>query len=291
MAGITPDETAFVNSVDKRTRSAILLPMVHDVDGARFAWREAGDGPLVVLLHGLGGSRTSWEPQLTGLGVRWRVAAWDMPGYGAAAPLEAERVTFRRLADAAADWIAALGESAAHVVGISVGGMVAQYMAAFHPARVRSLTLLATSPRFGMDGTRPDEWRAARLSSLDQGLEPVDFAERVLRSLAGPHISDDAFEGQRAAMARVTGAALRRSIDCLVTHDTTQLLAGIHQPALVAVGALDGETPPAYSEYLATHLPNAHLRVVEGAGHLLNVEAPEHVNALIAEHLTALETA
>ena len=104
-------------------------------------------------------------------------------------------------------------------------------------------------------------------------------------------ITAPAFGPWAMAALRVTGAALRRSIDCLVTHDTTQLLAGIHQPALVAVGALDGETPPAYSEYLATHLPNAHLRVVEGAGHLLNVEAPEHVNALIAEHLTALETA
>ena len=264
--------------------------MVHDVDGARFAWREAGDGPLVVLLHGLGGSRLSWEPQLAGLGDRWRVAAWDMPGYGAAAPLDVDRVTFRALADAAADWIAELGESAAHVVGISMGGMVAQYLAAWHPDSVRSLTLLATSPRFGMDGTRPDEWRTARLAPLDAGQEPADFAERVLRALAGPHITDAAIEGQRAAMARVAGVALGRSIECLVSHDTTRLLADIRQPSLVAVGALDRETPPEYSEYIAHHLPNAQLRVVDDAGHLLNVEAPERVNELITAHLTSVET-
>lgn len=264
--------------------------MTHDVDGARFAWREAGDGPLVVLLHGLGGSRISWEPQLAGLSDRWRVAAWDMPGYGRSAPLTTEPVTFRALADAAADWIDAVGEHAAHVVGISMGGMVAQYLAAWHPDRVRSLTLLATSPKFGMDGTQPDEWRAARLAALDEGLEPVDFAERVLRSLAGPNITDAAFEQQRAAMARVAGAALRRSIDCLVTHDTTHLLGGIHHPTLVAVGALDLETPLAYSEHLARHLPDARLQVVADAGHLLNVEAPDRVNELIAAHLTSLET-
>lgn len=264
--------------------------MVHDVDGARFAWREAGDGSLVVLLHGLGGSRLSWEPQLAGLSDGWRVAAWDMPGYGNSAPIDADRVTFRALAQAAADWIEALGEAAAHVVGISMGGMVAQYLAAWHPDRVRSLTLLATSPRFGMDGTQPDEWRAARLAPLDAGQEPIDFAERVLRSLAGPHLSDEAFEDQRAAMARVTGVALRRSIECLVTHDTTELLADIRQPTLVLVGALDRETPPAYSEHLADHLPNALLRVIDEAGHLLNVEAPERANELIIEHLTSVET-
>jgi len=264
--------------------------MLHDVDGAGFAWRETGDGPLVVLLHGLGGSRLSWEPQLHGLGHRWRVAAWDMPGYGGSAALDIEHVTFGALADAAADWITGLGTSAAHVVGISMGGMVAQYLAAWHPASVRSLTLLATSPRFGIDGTQPDEWRAARLAALDAGQEPVEFAERVLRSLAGPHITDDAFEGQRAAMARVTGAALRRSIDCLVSHDTTELLADIRQPTLVAVGALDRETPPTYSQHLASHLPNAHLSVVDGAGHLLNVEAPDRVNQLLIDHLTSVET-
>ena len=76
-----------------------------------------------------------------------------------------------------------------------------------------------------------------------------------------------AFEDQRAAMARVTGVALRRSIECLVTHDTTELLADIRQPTLVLVGALDRETPPAYSKHLADHLPNALLRVIDEAGH------------------------
>lgn len=265
--------------------------MIHDVNGERFAWREDGDGPLVVLFHGLGGTRISWDPQLAGLAHRWRVAAWDMPGYGNSAALADEPVTFRALADAAADWIHELGDPAAHVVGISMGGMIAQYLAAWHPERVRSLTLLATSAKFGMDGTQPAEWRAARLAALDDGLEPADFAERVLRSLAAPHIANEVFEAQRAAMARITGAALRRSIDCLVTHDTTHLLGGIHHPTLVAIGALDQETPLAYAEHLARYLPDARLQVVADSGHLLNAEAPDRVNELIAAHLTSLETA
>ena len=260
-----------------------------DVDGARFAWRERGDGQLVVLLHGLGGSCISWEPQLAGLGERRRVAAWDLPGYGASAPLPDQPCTFRALAAAAADWIVELGAEQAHVIGISMGGMIAQYLAAWHPERVRSLTLLSTSPCFGMDGSTPATWLAARLAPLDEGLEPSEFAERVLRGIGGAQITPEAFEGQRAAMARITATALRRSIECLVSHDSRRLLPSISHWALVLVGEFDSETPPEYSHYLAEHMPRARLVIVPHAGHLLNVEAPEQVNRLIADHLTFVE--
>ncbi|MBI4934055.1 MAG: alpha/beta hydrolase [Actinobacteria bacterium] len=262
-----------------------------DVDCDTFAWRESGTGELVVLLHGLGGSRISWEPQLATLGRSRRVVAWDLPGYGAAAPLPDQPLTFRALADAAADLIRALGAERAHVVGISMGGMIGQYLAAWSPHRVRSLTLLSSSPAFGLDGTRPDEWRAARLAPLDQGLEPADFADRVLGAISGPQISSAAMAGQKAAMARVTGAALRRSIDCLVTHDSRPLLPAIQAATLVMVGERDGETPVQYSQYLVDHLPHAQLVVVPGAGHLLNVESPDVVNEHIERHLAAVEAA
>ena len=74
-----------------------VAPGATDVDGP-LAWREYGRGDPVVFLHGLGGSRTSWEPQLSGLGDAFRCIAWDMPGYGASAPVEP--LTFTAIADA-----------------------------------------------------------------------------------------------------------------------------------------------------------------------------------------------
>jgi len=260
-----------------------------DLEVGGYAWRECGEGETVVLLHGLGGSRIAWDAQIASLSAHWRVAAWDMPGYGAAAPLPDEPLTFPALADTAAGWIRTLGAGCVHVVGISMGGMVAQYLAAWHPERVRSLALLSSSPKFGMDGTTAKSWRAGRLAPLDAGWEPVEFAERVLRGIGGPNITSAAYESQRAAMARVTGRALRRSIDCLVTHDATALLPTITAPTLVMVGELDKETPLLYSQYLVDHLPNARLEVVPGVGHLLNAEAPDQVNRLLAEHFTAVE--
>ena len=261
-----------------------------DVQCGGFAWRECGDGELVVLLHGLGGSRISWDPQLEALGRSRRAVAWDLPGYGDAEPLAVQPVTFRGLADAAAQLIDHLAGAPAHVVGISMGGMIAQYLAAWHPAVVRSLTLLSSSPAFGLDGTHPDTWQAARLAPLDQGLQPADFADRVLRSIAGPHIGPAALDAQRAAMARITAAALRSSIECIVTHDTRPLLATIATPTLVIVGSLDQETPVAYSRHLAERIPGATLAVIPDAGHLLNAEAPDAVNELIIAHLDRVES-
>jgi 3-oxoadipate enol-lactonase len=259
--------------------------MVTDVDGAHFAWREAGRGPVMLLLHGLGGSRLSWEPQLDGLSDRFRVVAWDLPGYGASPPLASDRpVTFAALADAVVAFADELGVGQFHLVGISFGGMIAQYAAARHPDRVETLALLSTSTRFGLDGTTPVAWRAARLAPLDAGLEPADVALDVLRAISGPHITDAALEGQRAAMARVSGAALRRSIDCLVTHDSTAELQRITAPTMCVVGALDAETPPSYANDLAAHIAGATVHVVADTGHLLNVEAPDIVNDLLASH-------
>jgi 3-oxoadipate enol-lactonase len=260
-----------------------------DVDGRRFAWRESGDGSVLVLLHGLGGSRLSWEPQLHGLAHAHRVVAWDLPGYGASAPLDGA-VTFTTLADAVIDFLDAIGAETAHLAGISFGGMIAQYVAARYPSRVLSLTLLSTSPAFGLDGTTPDEWRAARLAPLDAGQEPEDFADDVLGSIAGPHISPEAMAGQRAAMARVSGGALRTSIDCLVTHDSRDMLPAIVAPTLCVVGELDEETPVSYAFALADLIPHARLVVIPQAGHLLNAEAPDDVNALLDEQMERFAT-
>lgn len=265
----------------------------------RWAWREQGpadgltDAETIVLLHGLGGSRIAWEPQLAGLSAARRVIAWDLPGYGDAPELLAAtgsaELTFPALADAVAEFVADVVPPSSgrrvHLAGISFGGMIAQYAAAAHPEQLLSLTLLATSPKFGLDGTEPDAWRAARLAPLEAGREPVDFADAVLANLAGPTITAEAFDAQRAAMARISGVALRRSIDCLVTHDSRSLLGSISAPTLCLVGALDTETPPAYACAIADGVPGARVEVVPGAGHLLNVEAPDVVNALIGDHL------
>ena len=153
----------------------------------------------------------------------------------------------------------------------------------------RSVSLMATSPKFGLDGTQPAEWRAARLAPLDEGQEPRDFAPRVMRAIAGPHISPEALQEQILAANRVPASGLRVSIDILITHDSRPLLGSITAPTVVLVGELDGETPVAYAQALCDGIPGAVLHTIPGAGHLLNVEAPVDVDRIVLEHVRSVE--
>ncbi len=259
-----------------------------DVDADPIAWREAGDGRPVLLLHGLGMTRTGWDAQLRALAGRgWRGVAWDMPGYGASRPAPGA-LGFPFLADAAAGLIAGLGGDA-HVVGLSMGGQIALHLALRHPGHVRSLGLLDTSPAFGLDGTDPEEWRRLRLDPLDRGVTPAQMAERVLASVMAPDVSADALATGVASMARIVPAALRAAVECLPSHDVRARLGEIACPTLVVVGQRDEETPLAYSEELAHGIPGARLAVVPDAGHIVNLEAPDVVNGLLLDHLARAE--
>ena len=263
-----------------------------DVDAVPTAWRESGgtngaDG-VALFLHGLGGSRIAWEPQLRALAELRRVVAWDCPGYGASQPVESP--SFGAYANAVVSLIDRLSPDApVDLVGMSFGGMIAQVAAAQLGDRVRTLTLLCTSPKFGLDGTDPDEWRQARLSALESGGSPAEAAPAIIGSLIAP--GHEFVIGEAvAAMQRVPTAGLMDAMRTIVHHDTRAILPTLTVPVLVLVGSLDEETPPAYGQAivdLATNSPRAHLVVIEGAGHVLNLEAPTAVNEAIAHHWTS----
>jgi len=254
-----------------------------DVDAQPVAWREEGTGSNVALfLHGLGGSRIAWEPQLRSLSTQRRAIAWDCPGYGASQPIA--EPTFSAYADAAGALIDELSPDApVDLVGMSFGGMIAQVTAFRFPERIRSLTLLCTSPKFGLDGTDPDQWRNARLSALETSGSPAAAAPAIIGSLIAPgneHVIPEAV----AAMQRVPVAGLMDTLRTIVHHDTRTILPSIQTPMLVLVGSLDEETPPAYGQAIVDLAPNARLEVIPGAGHVLNLEAPTAVNEAIAHH-------
>jgi 3-oxoadipate enol-lactonase len=270
---------------DRHPRTLPRVPIDHDEHPV--AWREDGphDGDLVALLHGLGGSRTAWEPQLASLATAgWRAAAWDMPGYGVSDPPASW--TFEALADAAATWISRLG-GRAHVVGLSLGGMIALHVALRHPHVVRSLVVCSSSPAFGFDGTTDAAaWVADRLAALRGAGSPAAVAPALLRSIMAPDATG--IDAAVAAMARIDGEALAGAIGCLPTHDVVGRLGDITVPTLVVVGELDEETPRSYSEHLATHIQRARFEVVAGAGHICNLERPEAFDSLLLAFLADL---
>ncbi len=252
--------------------------------GVPFALRAGRSGTPVVLLHGLGGNAESWRPQLDALARDHRVLAWEMPGYGRSPALP--EMTFAAVGDALAALLDAEGCDAAHLVGHSLGAMVAQEFALARPARVRSLALLAGSGRFGPPG---GSWQrrfvAARLAPLEAGQSMADIADAALpRLFAGP--VDDAHRAlARAALAAVPEATYRAALGMLATFDALGRLPALHLPALVVGGAHDPMAPYESLRRLCDALPGARLEIVPAAGHWLGLECPEILNALLRDFL------
>jgi 3-oxoadipate enol-lactonase len=260
---------------------SVMVPT--DVLGGPIAYREAGAGPPVLFLHGLGGTRLAWEPQLEGLADAHRCIAWDLPGYGDSHPLD--RLTFGAIVDAVVALLDRLALERVDVVGLSFGGHHALHVALMAPDRVRRLVLADTSAAFGIDGTDATEWKRQRLDPLDAGLTPANMAPAVIDAITAPGFGGRERERTVEAFARISATGLRAAVDCLPTHDVRDRLGEICAPTLVIVGELDTETPVAYAELLAAGIAGAELRCIRGVGHLTPAEAPAEFNALVREFL------
>jgi pimeloyl-ACP methyl ester carboxylesterase len=248
------------------------------VDGTPIAFELTGRGDPLVLVAGTGYPGATWPPGLIErLAAHHRVLTYDHRGTGMT-PLGQERLSTRLLGSDAVGLLDALGLPAAHVVGHSMGGRVAQWMALDHPERVRSLVLAATGP-----GQFQDDHPVPRGIPLHTALALIEEGyEGYMRR----HIRSTFFTPEFAARepARVewlidafwdhrpTLEAYLRHIVARQEHQTAELLDEITTPALVLIGDRDihlGGTGVHWeqSAYLAGHLPAAESRVMEGAAH------------------------
>jgi 3-oxoadipate enol-lactonase len=266
-----------------------------DVDGAVLAAITFGplDGEPVLLLPGGPGEARSWRytfPEVAG-GPQGdhglRVTTFDRRGVGGSSALEPLRSTAAIAVDAVAVGRTLLGDRF-HVVGTSVGGMVALQVAIAHPEAVASLTLVATSAG-GTTHTPPDQ------AYLDNVMSPPDDPDTALRenlalalSPDWPAVHPDRFNQLVADMAAsppVSDAANAALVEVFVTHDVSDRLGDITAPTLVVGCEHDLVVPVANSERLAANIPNARLARV-GTGHAIDIEAADRLVELIAEHVS-----
>jgi pimeloyl-ACP methyl ester carboxylesterase len=251
------------------------------------ACRVRGAGRLLVFLHGIGGDQSVFDEQLERFAPAWRAVAWDMPGTGASAPLP--EMTFPALADAVARLIESLGEARAVVVGHSMGGMVAQEVAARHPERLRALVLYATTPMFGSaDGSFQARFLGERLAPLDRGLTPADLAPATVEAMVGPEAPAAARAGAVAAMSAISPDAYRAALHCLVTFDRRAELSRIACPTLALAAERDALAPPATMARMAQRIPGARYECLPAAGHLAHMESPGAFDAALGRFLAEL---
>lgn len=246
-------------------------------------YEEAGAGEPVVCLHGIGGDATSFAPQMGALPMR--VISWCMPGYRGSEPGE---LTFEALAAKLDAFLDALDLPSAHLVGHSIGGMLALECAARRPERVRSLALIGATPSFGgRDESFKAEFLTARLKPLEDGLTMAEMAAKAAIGVAGPNAAPEVIAAIERPMAAVPAATWRGILECLVTFNRRDDLAAMATPACVIAGSEDRNAPARTMEKMAQKMPDAAYHLIEGAGHMINQEAPDRVNAILADFYAA----
>lgn len=244
-----------------------------------------GSGPLVVFLHGIGGNRTNWQEQLVHFGTKCCAVAWDARGYGGSddppSPL--------RFGDYADDMVRLLDHlraERAHLVGLSMGGMIIQDVVGRYPARVATLTLVDTSCGFGgVPSEVRQDFLARRLEPLERGLTPADIAPSLVTVLVAKQASSAVRERLRASLAALRPEPYKQALRAIVTTDFRSVLPRISVPTLVIVGEEDTVTPPSASEFLVRNIADAVLVKIPAAGHLTNIEQPEAFNAALETFL------
>ena len=241
------------------------------------AYREAGEGPALLLLHGIGGNSRTWEEQYRAFAGSRRVIGWDAPGFGGSDP--APEQTADCWADEAMGLLDRLGVTTAVLLGHSMGGIIAPRVVSRHPGRIEKLILSGT--RAGFVGALGFEERQREFDTLTS----EERGRTRAAVMAAPGARPEVLARLAGIAGEVSREAFAGGVAVLNGTDNRAILQSLSIPALVLCGMDDGIAPPERGEEIAALLPDVRMTCFEGAGHAAYVETPDEYNARLAEFL------
>lgn len=255
-------------------------------DGARIHYEVHGSGDPVLLIMGLGSNAYGWHRTIPWLAERYQAIAFDNRGVGRS-DVPAGPYTIAQMAADAEAVLDANGHDTAHVVGASLGGMIAQRFALTYPDRLRSLILICTTPG-GANGVTAS--RDVMTAMVQGGDDPRKVYRRNAWFLYGDdtrtnhpdRIEEDLEYRQKIPTAP---AGYLGQLTAAMGHDTWDGLPSIAVPTLVVHGDADLLVPTANGPLLAGRIPGARLVMVPGAGHMLQADGGDLVRDSVLDFL------
>jgi len=256
----------------------------------------SGSGPPILFIQGVGVIGECWRPQVNSLAQKFQTLLFDNRGIGQSSQCTGP-ITIERMAQDASLLMDAAGWDSAHVVGHSMGGVIAQQLALDQPSRIRSLSLLSTFAR-GKDAARLTPWvlwmtlrtrlgtRTMRRNAFLEMLWPRDELEQEntselaqkIKTLVGRDLADQP-------------PILMKQVLALSKHNTLQRLGELRSiPTLVLTGEHDPIALPRYGQELAKAIPNAVFESVPASSHAMTIQKADWINRRLEQFIAPLST-
>jgi len=272
------------------------------VDPIELYYEEHGSGEALLLIMGLAADSTAWLFQIPDFAEHYRTIVFDNRGVGRSSKPPGP-YTIHEMADDTAGLLDAIGVARAHVLGVSMGGMIAQELALRHPEHVRSLVLACTYPEPDAEIEQQRQFSVSQFGGtitatgetrIDvAALDPLLFFQHLL-----PRVFNQSFIDRELPklMQLFSGAlqwgfsmeAILGQVAAAMGHRATDRLHRIGVPTLVITGDADLLIPPGNSRVLAENIPGAKLVMVPGGSHGFNFETPEIFNREVLAFLASV---
>ncbi len=239
------------------------------------------DAPAILFLHSLGTNLNIWDHQAKELSARYRVIRSDLRGHGLTEATPGP-YSIAQLANDAACLLSKLEIENAHVVGLSIGGLIAQQLAIERPALVRSLTLCDTALKIGP----PEMWHQRAATVRERGCGAI--LETVIARWIRPAFENaPGAQALRSMLLSTSREGYASAAEAIASADLTADSARLNVPTQVLVGDADVATPLASAMLLRDAIPQATLTVIENAAHIPTAENPQAVTRAIADFLNS----
>jgi pimeloyl-ACP methyl ester carboxylesterase len=257
-----------------------------EIDGLSVGYRQAGEGPPLVLLHGFLCDSRCWRRQVADLSEQFTVIAWDAPGAGSSSD-PPDSFTLSDWSRCLGRFLDKLGVERAHIAGLSWGGVLAQDFYRLSPMHVLRLILADTYA--GWKGSFPASIVEERLRRCerDSDLPRTEFVQRWVPEMFTDAAPSALLEEMSTIFADFHPLGFRLMAKSLAEADTTNLLPRIDSDTLLLWGEADQRSPLAIAEQLRDAIPGADLQLIPHAGHVSNMEQPTAFNGHIRRFCAA----
>jgi pimeloyl-ACP methyl ester carboxylesterase len=246
---------------------------------------ESGEGPTLVFLHGIGSGAASWSAQIEAFSPRYRVVAWNAPGYGNSEPVRPEKPDATDYSMHLKALLDALEIPDCHLVGHSLGAIMAVGFTRLYMDRVASLMLASPASGYGPASAEIQKQRRVGRMSLMKDLGPEGLARERHKNLLSENAPQWARDRVQEIMSQLRPEGYGQAVELLVNGDIKVDAEKILLPVTVVVGGSDTVTPPEGCKAVAKSFASSSFELLPFLGHACYVEGPEMFNLVLEAHL------